>query len=60
MTASSAEGAQGAASAEARRGLSDRPRHPFGPSLINCYQNKRLQVAAALSAAVTITTPNGD
>ncbi len=41
------------ASAEARRGLSDRPRHPFGPPLISLYQMKRWQVAAALSAAVT-------
>ena len=39
-----------------RRWLSDRPRHPFGLSLIGLYQTKRWQVAAALSAAVT-TTP---
>ena len=68
MTAPSAEGAKGAASAdaegdfasaEARRGLSDRPRRPFGPPLISLYQMKRWQVAAALSAAVTSTDLQG-
>ena len=43
------------ASAEARRWLSDRPRHPFGPPLIGLYRTQRWQVAAALSAAVTTT-----
>ncbi len=39
MTAPSAEGAKGDfASAEARRWLSDRPRHPFGLPLIGWYQ----------------------
>ena len=39
MTAPSAEGAKGDfASAEARRQLSDRPRHPFGSPLIGVYQ----------------------
>ena len=39
MTAPSAEGAKGDfASAEARRWLSDRPRHPFGPPLIGLYR----------------------
>ena len=41
------------ASAEARRWLSDRPRHPFGSLLISLYHTKHWQVAAALSAAVT-------
>ncbi len=68
MTAPSAEGAKGAASAdaegdfasaEARRGLSDRPRRPFGPPLISLYQMKRWQVAVALSAAVTSTDLQG-
>ena len=35
--------------------LCARPRHPFGPPLINLYYTKRWQVAAALSAAVTTT-----
>ena len=35
--------------------LSDHPRHPFGPPLIDDYRGKRWQVAAALSAAVTTT-----
>ena len=43
------------ASAEARRWLSDRPRHPFGFPLISLYRTKRWRVAAALSAAVTTT-----
>ena len=42
------------ASSEARRWLSDRPRHPFGPPLISLYRFQRWQGAAALSAAVTI------
>ena len=51
----------GVASAEARRWLSDRPRHPFGCSLlIDLYQGDSWQVAAALSAAVTTSKPNGD
>ena len=56
MTAPSAEGVEGDfASAEARRGLSDRPRHPFGLAFISLYCAQRWQVAAALSAAVTTT-----
>ena len=43
-----------------RRWLSDRPRHPFGSHLLACIEIKRWQVAAALSAAVTITKPIGD
>ena len=49
------------ASAEARRWtepvwqLSNRPRHPFGPPFIDCFGNKRQQIAAALSAAVIST-----
>ena len=43
LTAPSAEGAKGDfASAEARRWLSDRPRHPFGSLLIDCYRGKTL------------------
>ena len=48
------------ASSEARRWLSDRPRHPFGPPLISLYRFQRWQGAAALSAAVTTTMPIGD
>ena len=48
------------ASAEARRWLSDRPRHPFGHLLINGYLIQRWQVAAALSAAVTTIKFIGD
>ena len=56
LTAPSAEGVKGNfASAEARRWLSDRPRHPFGFPLISLYRTQRWQVAAALSAAVTTT-----
>ena len=53
------------ASAEARRWtepvwqLSDRPRHPFGRSLIGLRRSQRWQVAAALSAAVTTTKLQG-
>ncbi len=43
------------ASAEATKGLSDRPLETFGHPLINSIEPKRRQVAAALSAAVTTT-----
>ena len=46
---------EGFASAEATKGLSDRPLETFGHPLINSIEPKRRQVAAALSAAVTIT-----
>ena len=54
------------ASAEARRWtepvwqLSNLPRHPFGRSLIGLRRSQRWQVAAALSAAVTTTKPQGN
>ena len=48
---------QGIAPAGARRGLSGRPRHPFGSLLISLYDPQRRQVAAALLAAVTTTKP---
>ncbi len=48
------------ASAEARRWLSDRPRHPFGSLTYKLVSYQRRQVAAALSAAVTTTKPIGD
>ena len=61
MTAPSAEGAkEDFASAEATKGLSDRPLETFGHPLINSIEPKRRQVAAALSAAVTITKLIGD
>ena len=56
---------QGIALPGARRGtepvwrLSGRPRHPFGSPLISLYDPQRRQVAAALSAAVTTTKPQG-
>ena len=53
---SSAEGGEeDFASAEARRWLSDRPRHPFGSLTYKLVSYQRRQVAAALSAAVTTT-----
>ena len=39
--------------------LSGRPRHPFGSPLISLYDPQRRQGAAALSAAVTTTKPQG-
>ena len=39
--------------------LSGRPRHLFGSPLISLYDPQRRQVAAALSAAVTTTKPQG-
>ena len=48
------------ASAEARRWLSDRPRHPFGSLTYKLVSYQRRQVAAALSAAVTTTKLIGD
>ena len=66
MTAPSAEGAKGDfASAEARRWtepvwqLSDRPATPSARFLTNLVVIQRWQVAAALSAAVTITKQQG-
>ena len=57
----SAEGAKGDfASAEATKGLCDRPLETFGPPLINNIRTKRWQVAAALSADVTTTKFIGD
>ena len=64
MTASLCGGSQGDfASAEANKGLSDRPLETFGLPLIDGALIQRWQVAAALSAAVTIiivqeTAPN--
>ena len=56
MTAPSAEGAKGnSASAEAAKGLCDRPLETFAPCGGDSWQ-----VAAALSAAVTITKPIGE
>ena len=40
--------------------LSGRPRHPFGSPLISLYDPQRRQGAAALSAAVTTTKPQGN
>ena len=58
---SSAEGGkENFASAEARRWLSDRPRHPFGSLTYKLVSYQRRQVAAALSAAVTTTKPIGE
>ena len=62
MTAPSAEGAKlrfrlygGEAVDGARLAAFQSPRHPFGPLFIDCFGNKRQQIAAALSAAVIST-----
>ena len=48
------------ASAEATKGLCDRPLETFARSSLQLCGGQRRKVAAALSAAVTITKPIGD